>query len=253
MSLSLHPNRGVTIGTGGGGSWGSGGANVIITGPLSGSGTLITTGTAGGGIALNNPSNTFNGNIIMRSGFIIFNESHSTPNLSGDGFLTATPTQLFGTANIAPGKVFTAGSDGASSSFDGRLTGAAGTFRKVGGGTLTLDTILAGAESTNLGKVEIQAGSIQFGTASSGFGDATEVNISSGATFDLNSIGDAIGGISGAWKRDEYFVYRHPVHTARRRHLFPRRHDLRQRHRERQRCAGPCLQRLADLCRRQHV
>ena len=204
VGITVHPNRGVVIGTGGGGSWGTGGGNLFFAGVVSGSGPLIIQGASGGGgLGFNNPNNTWFGDLVMRNGFLILNQSLSATHIEGENQAGAT---LFGTVNIAPGKSLTVGSDNQSTQFDGRVTGAQGTFNKVGSGILTLDTYAVAGEWTNLGTMNLNGGGIKFdvggsGTApfnNAGFGSFTTVNLAAGTSLDMNAIPDQMGGLNGA-------------------------------------------------------
>ncbi len=225
VALTLSANRGVTV-TPNGGTFQNGGAGVVnFQGPLTGSGTITVTGTllsptslnhgvSTGGTTLSNASNvsTFNGNVVISSSTLTLTTSLTTPNFSG-GVTVTPPTgsavpgdvTTIGTVSIAAAQTFTAGSDNNSTSYAGRVIGA-GTFRKVGSGTLTLDssqTVHAEGstvtnytgEWSNTGGVIIDGGTIRFGTSLAGFGTLTPVTVNNGATLDMNNINDTFGGL----------------------------------------------------------
>ncbi|MBA3481854.1 MAG: autotransporter-associated beta strand repeat-containing protein, partial [Pirellulales bacterium] len=69
-----------------------------------------------------------------------------------------------------------------------------GQFKKTGAGIMTLfDT-----NWTNTGTTTIEEGTLKFGNGPAGVGNSSQISIASGATFDMNNIGDTIGSLSGA-------------------------------------------------------
>jgi autotransporter-associated beta strand protein len=214
-TLAWNVNRGVKF-TGEGTFLGSGGVEINILGPISGSGKLIagsatspynTTGAfSSGTVRLSNVNNasTFTGSVAVNNGTLILNQSLNATNFSGtdtigDGSGTST-----GDLNVnGSSVVFTAGSDNTNSSYAGRVIGT-GTFTKVGTGTLTLNTV--GANSwTNTAGVKINAGSLKYGSAASGLLDTVPVTIDGtsavagqSGTLDLTTAGvtgDTIGSL----------------------------------------------------------
>ena len=225
FSTTLHANRGITIGPNGGTFQGSGLGTMTVPGSLTAApGTTMTVtgrnltaasttfGNSGGGVTLSNVNNinTFQGNVVVDTSTLTLNESLTTPNFSGTHIITPAtaspppaqqgPITSVGTVTIATGKTFTVGSDNASTSYDGRVTGA-GAFTKVGSGVLTLNSVTptsnVSSEWSNTGGINIQGGSIKFGAATAGFSNAAAVHISPGANLDMNSIADGFGGLVG--------------------------------------------------------
>ncbi len=232
FSVTLHANRGITVGPNGGGINGNGSGVLTVPGPLSGNGLLnifginLTTTSAGfgnnfGGLVLGNAGNntSFTGSVQLDSSTLTLNESLSIKSLNG-GSVTSTGgtaaqkgATVTGTVSVASGKTVTIGTDGSDSTYSGRITGA-GAITKVGAGTFILNTINSTTtnssdvvtvfytgEFTNTGGVNINEGTIRFGTSSSGFTNtatATGVTIAAPGTLDMNGINDTFPTLSGA-------------------------------------------------------
>jgi fibronectin-binding autotransporter adhesin len=181
VSIALHANRGITI-TSAGGIFNGAGV-LTIPGPISGSGKLTV--ITGGGATLGNVGNvnTFTGAVQTDAGTLTLSESLNATNLTGAG----------GTVSIASGKIFTVGSDNSSTSYSGTIGGTGGIFTKVGTGTLNIQK-----DWTNTGATNITAGTLRFEVSAGGLGTSSPVNISAGASLDMNSINDTMGSIAGA-------------------------------------------------------
>jgi hypothetical protein len=224
VSLTLDANRGITI-TSNGGTFNNGGAGVMtVPGPVTGSGALrvfgnllsptsLNSGVSTGGTTLSSVDNvsTFTGAVIVDSSTLTLNESLNATDFSGGvivvpqhGALTQAITTI-GTVSIAANKTFMVGSGNANTSYAGRVTGA-GTFHKIGTGTLQLDagqsdhdpgsTVAEfSGQWTNTGGVIIDGGAIKFGTLLAGFGTTTPVTVNNGATLDMNNINDTFGSL----------------------------------------------------------
>jgi fibronectin-binding autotransporter adhesin len=179
----LAATRGITIDPTSGTFNGTGGS-LSIPGPLSGSGLLIITGT--GGATLSNVGNvsTFTGS-LQADGLLVLNESLNVQSIVGG---TA------GSIGVAATKVLTVGMNGASTTYAGRVTGA-GSFTKIGGGTLTLSPTVG--EFTNTGGVNITAGTLKYGTSTAGLAATVPVTIEAGALLDMNAVNDSFGSLSG--------------------------------------------------------
>lgn len=226
-ALTLNANRGITIGPAGGGFENNSGS-LTVPGLLSGTGTLnvqgriLTASSASYGQStqstiLSNAGNnaSFKGAIAISSSTLTLNESLTATNLTGGtltvtGGTTVSTATTIGQISIASGKTLTVGSDDTSTSFAGKISGS-GSFTKVGTGTLTLNTSNATSTTTanvtttqltgewsNTGGVNINAGTIKFGTAAAGFATSATVTIASGATLDMNNVGDTFGPLAGA-------------------------------------------------------
>lgn len=174
----LHPNRGVTIGSNGG-TFDAG--HMVITGPLSGSGTMHVT-SVNRTLRLTNANNvnTFDGNVNLTSGILDLDESLVTPSFAGlyDG--RTTGAGVFEHAvTIAANKTLTVGSDGSDTTFEGDIIGP-GDFVKVGSGVQTL----AGGAALSSADMVVQEGTLRLTNPLL----APEVNISlaTGTILDLD-------------------------------------------------------------------
>jgi autotransporter-associated beta strand protein len=191
-NLAFNRSNAVTFGgviSGIGAVQHNGGGTTTLTGANSYTGgTTINAGTlqlgAGGSLA---------------AGSALTVNAGGTFDLNGQ---TQTVGSLAGAGNIALGGNFTAGTLTVASSndltFGGAITGG-GVFgelgvglRKAGTGTLTLT-----GSNTFLRATHVEAGTLRAGAAGT-FSILSRVNVSAGATLDLNSFNQSITALTGA-------------------------------------------------------
>jgi autotransporter-associated beta strand protein len=182
-TTTLHANRGITVGAGGGTINTIG--TLTVPGLLSGTGQL--TAAAGTTVFQNAGNNaSFGGSINVTGATAVFTLSQS---------LTATQlTGTGGTVSVASSRIFNVGNNNANTTYAGIITGA-GTFTKVGSGILTMSP--AAAEWANTGGVTISAGTLKFGTSAMGFASTVTVTVNNGGTLDMNNINDTFGTLAG--------------------------------------------------------
>ncbi len=186
FTVTLHANRGITIGAGGGTLFGSNSVSVVIPGRLSGSGKLTVGGTGtNGNFTLSNvgSATSFTGAVQLDTGFLTLNETLNATNFSGAG----------GALIIGSSKTFTVGSDNSSTSYTGMVRGK-GLFIKNGTGILTINP----ASEWLADSVTINNGAIKYGLASAGFSDFSSITIGATGTLDMNSFNDSFGGLAGS-------------------------------------------------------
>jgi fibronectin-binding autotransporter adhesin len=128
--------------------------NQSFAGPLSGTGLLIKTG-AGSVVLSANYANNFTGSLVVSQGTL----SVTAPGLGAGGGNVAALSGNGGNLNLGSGVSLTVGSNNASTTFAGIISGS-GSITKVGSGNLTL----AGA-STFGGGTTIDAGTVQLSGA----------------------------------------------------------------------------------------
>jgi fibronectin-binding autotransporter adhesin len=201
-TVTLDAKRGITVTANGGYLDHGAGASLVIPGPITASpGSTLTIGdptstsAANPGFTLSNVNNvtTFQGNLFMFRSTLTLSESLNVAHLSGNG--GGALAGQFGIISIAAGKTLTAG-DGVDADFDARVSGA-GTFTKTGTSTLTLNPSTLAGEWTNTGGVNINGGTIKYGTSAAGFSSAATVTIASGAKLNMNGVNDSFGALSG--------------------------------------------------------
>ncbi len=201
---SFTNSRSVTIGP-----FNSGTFNVDTSTTLTQSGlvtgdsttTLIKTGD--GTFILSSASSGFGGLINITGGTFQFGSGDTVANstdvnVSSGATFSLTQTEgidaLSGAGNvtIASGQLLEVGLENSSSTFSGIISGVNGRFGKAGTGVLTL----AGS-NTYTGATTITGGTLRL-SGSGQLADQTDVDISAGATFDLNNVSDAIDSLTGA-------------------------------------------------------
>ena len=220
ITITTPAARGITLGTASGdvatiglnASWT---VNSAITGP----GGLTLNGNGFGGSSGNTltlgAANTYGGPTTLNGCTLVIGAVNALPDtaLVIDTSNTFTTQQINvnnnqtvaslagGNANgtgsilIASGKTLTVGDNNTSTSYNGGVTGS-GTFTKVGSGTFTISPPVADWALT--GPVNINAGTIKYGSSTAGFSSSSTVTIASGATLDMNSINDTFGALAGA-------------------------------------------------------
>jgi autotransporter-associated beta strand protein len=178
LTLTLHANRGITIGASGG-TFDMGAASMTVSGAV--------TGAAGGSV------NITGGQALRLNALNI----DGNLNHAGTGTLTlaegGTAAGLTGAGPVAvlSGKTLTA--DGAGTTTYGGVVSGAGQFTRSGGGT----TVLL-KEWTNTGATNITDGTLRFNVSAAGLGNSSQVNIGAGGTLDMNGVNDTIGSLAGA-------------------------------------------------------
>ncbi|HEV7950367.1 MAG TPA: PEP-CTERM sorting domain-containing protein [Glaciihabitans sp.] len=185
--LTLHANRGITIGPSGGTFFGSGGGVITLPGPLSGSGKITL--VSGGGLNLQNANNvtTFTGAVQVDLGTLTLTESLNATNLTG-----APPAAVNGSVSVAASRVFTVGSDNTSTTY-GNVIAGAGQFTKVGTGTLSIQK-----EWTITGATNINAGTLRYDVSAAGLGNSSQITIGPSGTMDMNNVNDTVGSLAGS-------------------------------------------------------
>lgn len=168
-----------TISTGGGGLTKDGTGTATLSGANTYAGaTNITAGTLALG-ASNVLANTTAVNVASGANFNLNGNSDAIGSIAGAGNVT------LGTGTL------TAGGNNTSTVLSGVISGG-GTLAKSGTGTLTLS-----GNNTYTGGTNINAGTLQLG-GSEVIANNTAVTVASGATLNLNSYSETIGGLSGA-------------------------------------------------------
>ncbi|MEO6437186.1 MAG: autotransporter-associated beta strand repeat-containing protein, partial [Tepidisphaeraceae bacterium] len=161
FSTTLSINRGITIGANGG-IIDPGSSSITIPADITGAGKLTIRG--GGGTILNSATNVtaFTGALEV-NGFLWLNTSLNAHTLTGTS----------GTIRLDPTATLNLGSSGVDSTYAGIVQNdgtTAGIVNKLGTGTLTLSPA---SEWTNNGNVNINAGTLRFGTSTMGFSNDT--------------------------------------------------------------------------------
>ena len=172
FNLSLHANRGITVGPNGGtiyGSFGTEGAPITILGAISGSGPLtVSPGTQQvtfSGANTNSGTTTVNaGTLALGAANVLSPNSALTLN-GGANLVLNNRNQviasLAGAGNVSLGTgTLTTGGNNTSTTYSGVMSGAGGSLVKQGAGTLTL-----GGANTYLGGTTVTGGTLQIGAA----------------------------------------------------------------------------------------
>jgi fibronectin-binding autotransporter adhesin len=218
VTNSVTLARAVTLSGTGGGIEVDAGRAVLLTGAITGAGGLIKTGA--GSLALQNNS-SYSGDTLVQQGRLI--ASSSTAFSANSNFTVAAGAVLevtdipgiapavgslagAGSVEIGTGATLKAGSNNASTTFSGAISGS-GALDKTGTGTLTLTgaNIYGGGTTVSGGKLVVNGsivGSVTLaGGALGGSGTVGDVNVASGGTVAPgNSIGtlNVAGNISFA-------------------------------------------------------
>ena len=173
------------------------GNNVTFASALSGSGAFTK---AGSGTLTLNAANTYTGATLISAGTLQIGAAASFGNTAvtvASGAVldlddhSVSLASIAGTGGIDLGSAtLTSGSNNASTTFDGVLSGSGGLI-KAGSGTLTLT-----GGNTYTGATTVSAGTLQIGSGAS-FG-STVVAVASGAVLDLDDHSVSLGSIAGA-------------------------------------------------------
>jgi autotransporter-associated beta strand protein len=154
----------------------SGAGTLLLSGVSNFTGaTTIATGTLKTGVTNALPTSTAV-NIAAGATFDLNGFAESIGSLTGAGSVIGSGT-------------LTVGNDATSTSFSGTISGGS-NLTKVGGGTFTLS-----APNTYGGATNIQGGTLKQ-SASNVLPDATTMNVSSGATYNLNGLNETISALS---------------------------------------------------------
>lgn len=138
------------------------GDNATVT--KSGAGSLIYAGT-----------NTYTGGTVVNAGVLQIGNGATNGSIVGN--ITNNATVVFNRSDAY--------------SYADSISGS-GAVEKVGSGELTFS-----GNNTYIGATNIKAGTLKLGNAGA-IGDLSAMNISSGATFDLNGYAETVGSIAGA-------------------------------------------------------
>jgi autotransporter-associated beta strand protein len=163
-------------------------ATLALRGPVAGTGLNYTTaeplflngaGRPGSAGALSNLSetNTFAGVIVLNSGSTINAQAGSTLNLTGTISTVNFLLTFLGGGSINANQTISGG----------------GGVTQAGPGIATL-----GATNTYGGATSVNNGTLRVGAATNVIPDTSAVNVSSGATLDLNNFSETIGSLAGA-------------------------------------------------------
>ncbi|NOY42115.1 MAG: hypothetical protein GXP26_09795, partial [Planctomycetes bacterium] len=179
----------------------NGGTTLTQSGVLAGDSTTTLT-KSGGGTLLLNANNTLSGDININEGIVALGGSYrldGSPNitvLAGATFdlndFPETIDALTGAGNVTLGTGFLGvGLNNGSGTFSGVISGSGG-FAKIGTGIQTLS-----GNNTYTNETLVFEGTLR--TSGTGrLSDLTDVEVFSGATFDLNDFGETIDTLAGA-------------------------------------------------------
>jgi autotransporter-associated beta strand protein len=178
---TLHPNRGITIGPGGGYFDHGAGVSLIIPGPLSGAGTLLignpnSTLASNDVFTLSNTHNvdTFTGGLVGVRGRLQLNSSLKVASLNDGSTNNAT-------INIGAGQTLTVGTGDGNDSWATVISGP-GAFTKVGTGTQALT-----GSPTYTGDTLVERGTLSIANAY--LADGADVYLTTDSTFNLGFTG----------------------------------------------------------------
>jgi autotransporter-associated beta strand protein len=206
-SFTLSPNRGITLGGGGGVLQAASGVTLTYGGVMTGNGSFSSGAsiTVGYGTVILSGSNTYTGGTTIACGTLTLGANgtlpYSTPltiaasdsvggtfNLNGFsqtiGPLASSPG-IGGTGTVTPTinltGALTVNQTNVDSVFSGNIIGAGGSLTKTGAATLTL----AGT-NTYGGATFINSGTLALGPNGS-VNNTSSLNIAAGATFDVSA------------------------------------------------------------------
>lgn len=196
------------------------GNSSTLSGVISGTGGLTKTGA--GSLTIANSSNSYTGATTVLSGDLIQGTEYAIPSTSavvlntGARFVMNSANASIGSlANAGTGAMdtvltnggnLTIGSDNTSTIFNGNIEGnGAGTFTKVGTGTLQINGVAAPSGyliDTDPGQmINVNGGMLQLNNLSAALSLPGDVNVASGATFGIGSTSGTYGmavGVHGA-------------------------------------------------------
>jgi autotransporter-associated beta strand protein len=155
---------------------GSDNTSTSFAGIISGTGSLVKTGTSTFTLS---GINTYTGATTIIAGILTLGATNALPG-SSVVIVVAGATLALNNSN-----------DNTSTSFAGTVSGAGG-LAKIGSGTIILSGI-----STYTGATMVSAGVLRLG-ATSAVPASSSVTVAAGATFDLNNSSLAIGSLAGA-------------------------------------------------------
>ena len=209
-TLTLHPNRGITL-TGTGLLDAAGGASFTVGGIIAGNnGVTVNSGAGDTGKVILNAANTFTGTTTVSNGVLQLGIAsalqNSTLNLNGgtlnfNTFTAATLGGLSGSQNLnltnASGNAvaLTIGNNNVTATYSGIL-GGSGSVDKIGSGTITIGSGANGGAAYT-GGTRVDQGTLTLG----GVG-----NMNATGNFDISGVGtssavladNAVAAFSGA-------------------------------------------------------
>ncbi|MEQ8211049.1 MAG: autotransporter-associated beta strand repeat-containing protein [Lacipirellulaceae bacterium] len=178
------------------------GTTLVQSGGITGSSTT-TINKIGDGIwnKTSADAGTFDGDIFVNEGTFAMSgagdalgDSTRVTVNSGATFQVFNPENIGSLAGAGSTELFTTlrvGSDGTSTTYSGVISGA-GILGKLGSGTFTLT-----GNNTNTGTTDIDAGILRLSGAGR-LNDTSNIDVASGATFDLNGVSDTVDALIGS-------------------------------------------------------
>lgn len=145
---------------------------LTVSGVISGTGTSVT--KAGAGTLIYAGDNTYTGGTVVNAGIFQVGNGATSGSLVTDGGIVNNATVVFNRTDVH--------------SYGGVISGT-GAVEKDGTGVFSLT-----GSNTNEGDTNIKAGTLK---SSSAISNVSTVNISSGATLDLNNQSEIVGAIAG--------------------------------------------------------
>ncbi|MFM8014916.1 MAG: autotransporter-associated beta strand repeat-containing protein, partial [Actinomycetota bacterium] len=203
-SVAISANRGITIGSNDGTI--SVGSTLAVTyaGTIAGEGNDLT--KSGTGTLTVSGANSYTGATTVSAGTLAISgsderisNSSAVTVASGATFdlasLNETVGSIAGAGSVSTGtnaaKVFTAGGDNSSTTYEGVISGSSG-FTKAGSGTLTFS---GASTNTYTGTTTVSAGVLALGAASR-IADTSALSISNSGTFDLAGFDETVASIA---------------------------------------------------------
>jgi len=173
-SISLHANRGITLGSGGGTIEVRGGTDITVNGAISGSSALTKIDT---GTLILAATNTYSGGTTITTGTLQIGNGGTTGSVTGN--ITNNAALVFNRSN--------------NLTFAGNITGN-GTLAKQGAGTLTLT-----GNKSGTGTSTISAGTLRIGDGGTSGTFAGNITIQPTAVliFDRSDTTSYSGNITG--------------------------------------------------------
>jgi autotransporter-associated beta strand protein len=134
------------------------------------------------------------GDISSSSG-VVANSIFDISGLSGAGTSIQSLSGLGGSV-VLGAKTLTTGSNDASTTFDGSISGTGGGLTKAGTGAFTLQNTLGGTGFTYTGTTMVNAGFLRAGSLGA-FSSGSTFIVAGAAILDLNNFDQSIGALAG--------------------------------------------------------